>query len=606
MPSTRHVPLVAALVLAGFALFAGGGAGDGSVAWLGAGALAVLLAALALQGLPGGLLRVLPLAALAAWCGVTIAWSTMPDRSWDYANRGLLYLLFALVGLTLAGERERLASGLAALLGAVAVWALAGLVFPGLNGDASRTARLMAPVGLWNQLALLGDFALPLALWLATRRRVAGTLLAYAWLVALVLTLSRGGLAVAAIVAIAWLALSREAVDGIATLVAAAVPAAVASGVALALPGVSSAGQPSHVRWHDGLLFGVVLLAGALVAVLLARAPRPAVTPTLRRAALAVAAVLVAAVVVVAALKAGSAWRQFTSATPVGNGGARVTTVGSNFRWPWWQQAWHAATVHPGGGTGAGTFELTNLLYRQSYLDTTTEPHELPLQFLSETGIPGLLLFLAAVGGLLVAVRRRRGHELALALVLPAWFLHGLVDIDWDFVAVSAPAFLVAGALVGRPAVRRVSPFAVLASAGVAFGVFVCLLLPWLGHRWDGQAQAQVGLNDARAASLARRARSADPLLVGPVLTQALAASSPAATYAYYREATRMQPDNPYTWRALGQFLLQYGCPRLALPALQRYTDLDDHAPPSQGADDKDAALAYVNSGKADPRKCGG
>ncbi len=164
MPSTRHVPLVAALVLAGFALFAGGGAGDGSVAWLGAGALAVLLAALALQGLPGGLLRVLPLAALAAWCGVTIAWSTMPDRSWDYANRGLLYLLFALVGLTLAGERERLASGLAALLGAVAVWALAGLVFPGLNGDASRTARLMAPVGLWNQLALLGDFALPLAL----------------------------------------------------------------------------------------------------------------------------------------------------------------------------------------------------------------------------------------------------------------------------------------------------------------------------------------------------------------------------------------------------------------------------------------------------------
>jgi O-antigen ligase len=606
MPPTRHVPLVAALVLAGFALFAGGGAGDGSVAWLGAGALAALLAALALQGVPGGAVRVVPLAALAAWCGVTIVWSTMPDRSWDYANRGLLYLLFALVGLTLAAERERLAYGLAALLAAVAVWALAGLVFPGLNGDASRTARLMAPVGLWNQLALLGDFALPLALWLAGRRRIAGTLLAYAWVVALVLTLSRGGLAVAAIVVVAWLALSGEAVDGIATLVAAVVPAAVASGVALALPGVTSAGQPSHVRWHDGLLFGVVLLAGALAAALLSRAPRPAVTPRLRRGALLVAALLVAAVVVVGALKAGSAWRQFTSATPVGNGGARVATVGSNFRWPWWQQAWHAASVHPAGGTGAGTFELTNLLYRQSYLDTTTEPHEQPLQFLSETGVPGLLLFLAATGALVVGLGRRRGHELALGLVLPAWFLHGLVDIDWDFVAVSAPAFLVAGALAGRPAVRRAPAFAVLAAAGAALGVFVCLLLPWFGHRWASQAQGQLGVNDARAATLARRARSADPLLLDPVFTQALASSSPAAAYGYYQEATRMQPDNPYTWRALGEFLFAYGCPRLSLPALQRYTDLDDHAQPSQGADDKDAALAYVNSGKADPKKCGG
>jgi hypothetical protein len=359
------------------------------------------------------------------------------------------------------------------------------------------------------------------------------------------------------------------------------------------------------VRWHDGLLFGAVLVAGGLAAALLARAPRPAVTPALRRAALAAAALLVAAAIVAGALKAGSAWRQFTSATPVANSGARVTDVGSNFRWPWWQQAWHAATVHPGGGTGAGTFELTNLLYRQSYLDTTTEPHQQPLQFLSETGVPGLLLFLAAIGALLAPLNRRRGHELALGLILPAWFLHGLVDIDWDFVAVSAPAFLVAGALVGRPAARRVSSFAVLASAGAAFAVFVCLLLPWLGHRWDGQAQAQLGVNDARAATLARRARAADPLLVGPVLTQAQAAEAPATTYAYYQEATRMQPDNPYTWRALGQFLFIYGCPRLAYPALQRYTDLDDHAQPDQGATQKDAALKYVNSGKRDPAKCG-
>src|SRR5207245_11089425 len=116
-------------------------------------------------------------------------------RSWDYADRGLVYLLFALLGLWLAGRTRELALGLCALLGLVAVWALASKVLPPLYdyGPPGAT-RLRAPVGLWNQLALLGAIALPLALWL---RRTAGTLLAYGWLVALVLTYSRGGLATA-------------------------------------------------------------------------------------------------------------------------------------------------------------------------------------------------------------------------------------------------------------------------------------------------------------------------------------------------------------------------------------------------------------------------
>src|SRR5512146_2686923 len=118
MRPIREAPLAAALVLAGFAFFAGGAAGYGSLPWLGAGALAAILASLAVAGVPGGAVRVLPLAALAAWCGVTIVWSTLPDRSWEYANRGLVYVLFALLGLWLADRRRELASGLAALLGA--------------------------------------------------------------------------------------------------------------------------------------------------------------------------------------------------------------------------------------------------------------------------------------------------------------------------------------------------------------------------------------------------------------------------------------------------------------------------------------------------------
>ena len=159
---------------------------------------------------------------LAAWLGLSIWWSTLPDRSWDYADRALVYLLFAALGLWLAPRTRELANGLCILLGAVVVWSLAGKVLPPVHDyGPPGLARLSAPVGLWNQLALLGAFALPLALW---RRRLAGTLLAYGWIVALLLTYSRGGILTAVVVVAAWLALTDERTESAATLVAAAVP----------------------------------------------------------------------------------------------------------------------------------------------------------------------------------------------------------------------------------------------------------------------------------------------------------------------------------------------------------------------------------------------
>ena len=170
--------------------------------------LLAILAASVVLGAPAGVVALLPLAALTAWLAVSIAWSTLPDRSWDYANRSFVYLLFAVLGLWLAPRTRALALGLAALLGLVAGWALLGKVIPTLfDYGPPGVTRLRAPVGLWNQLALLGAFALPLALW---RRRLEGTLLAYLWLVALVLTGSRGGLAVAAVVVARLVRASRR------------------------------------------------------------------------------------------------------------------------------------------------------------------------------------------------------------------------------------------------------------------------------------------------------------------------------------------------------------------------------------------------------------
>jgi hypothetical protein len=592
MPVIRDLPLAASLTLVGLALFFGGGGDDGSLWWLGAGAAIAIVVLGAVRGVPRGWLSLAPLAGLVVWLAASISWSWLPARSWNYADRGLVYLLFATLGLWLTGRTRGLALGLSALLGAVAVWALLGKVVPPVyDYGAPGVARLRGPVGLWNQLALLGDFALPLALW---RKRRSGTLLAFVWLVALVLTYSRGGLATAALVVTAYLLFSDDRWESAATLLAAAVPAALVVGVAFALPGVTSDGQSDATRWRDGLIFGAVLLAGAGAAAALAGAPRPRNTPALRRALVAAGVLALAAVAVVGVLKAGS----FGSGTSVGNGGARFGSGASNFRTVWWHQAWRGWQGDKLTGTGGGTFHLTNLRFRSSYLDETTEPHSLPLQFLSETGVIGLALLVAACAFLLRGSLRRHGPELALALVLPAYLVHSLIDIDWDFAAASVPAFLVAGALVGREPFRRVPFFATLAAAGVAALVIGVLVLPWLGDRWSTDA---LGASPARAVTLAQRAESVDPLLVEPLWAKALAAeqrSRVQLAFDYYTQAVRRQPKNPQTWLLTGRFAFAQGCYQTAYTYLEKYTELDNKARPSAGADEYNAALRKVNAGK--------
>jgi O-antigen ligase len=584
MRAIRELPLAAPLLLVAAALFFGGGPGNASLPWLGGGAAAATVVLLALRGVPGGAASLLPFAALALWVALSIAWSELPDRSWDYANRTLVYLLFAVLGLWLAERTRAFALGLSAVLGAVVVWSLAGKVLPFLYDDYSRIARLRSPVGLWNQLALVADFALPLALWLRGRR---GTLLAYGWLVALVLTYSRGGLITGVLVVAAWFFLDDERYESARTLVAAALPAAAVTGLAFALPGITSDGQSSHARWRDGIVFGVLLVAGALAAVALRSVRLPRVSPRVPAALVVVALVLLGLVFV---LRGGGS-------NLVGNGRGHIASTSSNFRLTWWKQAlqgWEHAKL---AGTGAGTFHVTNLRYRNTYLDETTEPHDVPLQFLSETGAVGLVLLVVAAGALLRATGRRRGHELALALLLPAYLVHSLVDVDWDFAAVSVPAFVAAGAVAAQPVARRVSAFAVLAAAGAALLAFTVLLLPWLGERWSGAAEVAA---PARAVQLANRARAVDPLLVDPLWALAFAAEVRGdlrQALAYYEEATKKQPANPQTWLAAGQFALRHGCPRTAYPYLLQFVERDNKARPSEGADDYRRALRLVDSG---------
>lgn len=605
MRATRDLvsPLPVALALAAAALFLGGGSGTGSLPWIGGAAVAAAVAFVVTRGFPPGWTAFLPLAGLAAWCALSVVWSDAPDRSWEYANRTLVYLAFAVVGAYVPPRTRQLAVGFAALLGAVAVWALAGKVFPWLYEDYGRIARLRTPVGYWNGLALLGDIALPLGLWIALRRRIVGALLVYAWLVALALTFSRGGAIVAVLVVAAWIALSRAWVDGIATLVAAGIPAALVVAAAFALDGVTADGTSHATRVRDGLVFGSALVAGVGILAPLALLPRPAVTPALRRLALGTLAVAAAAVLVLGALHAGSWWDSFTasSVTQVSNDKNRFGSAGSNFRWVWWKEAWRGFEDAPLTGNGTGAFHLTNLRYRGTYLDQATEPHDLPLQFLSETGVVGCALFLLSAAALLRAgFRRRNGPELALSLAFPAYLVHGLIDIDWDFAAVTAPVLLVAGALAARPVPegrRAPSAFAVLTGAGVVLAVLTSLFTVWLGARWSAEASRSLS-RPAHAIALAKRARSVNPTAVDPLFTQALAEQlrgNEVGALQLLRRATRVQPANPQAWYLLGAFLADAGCPHAALPPLEKFTELN---PQDRGGALYNETLDRVNAGQ--------
>jgi hypothetical protein len=593
MRPIRELPLVASILLVGLALFFGGGPGDGSIPWLGGGALLAILACLALYGVPRGWPAVVPLVALAAWCAVSIDWSWLPDRSWDYANRTLVYALFATLGLFVAGRTRALANGLAAVLAAVIGWSLLGKVLPPVYdyGSPFVSARLQGPIGLWNQLALAADFALVLALW---RRGRSGTLLAYLALVALFLTYSRGGILTAVVVGGAWLLFGGAWLDSVATLLAAALPAGAAVGIAFALPGVTGTAQASHVRWRDGLVFGAVLLVGAAASLALERVRRPRDTAALRRGALAVAGLGLAAgiaVLVVHGIGSGT----------VSNNGGRVFSTSSNFRFTWWHQAWRGFEHHALLGTGAGSFNLVNALYRSTFLDETTEPHNLPLQFLQETGLVGFVLLVLALAALLRPGWRRSGHELALALLLPAFVVHSLVDVDWDFLAVAAPAFLAAGAIAGRPAESRVSAFAFFPAVGIAVLAFVVLLLPWLGKRWADDAYFR-SITTARGVdALANRAHSVDPLLLEPYWAHAQAAylrGENSLAFAWYVQAVKRQPHNWRTWNTAGEYAFNLQCYGRAYDYLEKFTELNQKAQPSAGGDDYNAALKKVNLGE--------
>jgi hypothetical protein len=154
-------------------------------------------------------------------------------------------------------------------------------------------------------------------------------------------------------------------------------------------------------------------------------------------------------------------------------------------------------------------------------------------------------------------VRRRLRDDAAVALAICAlaYGVHVLVDIGYDFVAVSAPFFAIVGVLLAdgtRPIARR-EPVWAFGALLLAAAVVLSFASPYIAQRKVDQAVA------SENPDLAAQAHSWNPVSIVPLETEAALEQGlghKLQALQLYREAVDTQPDNPEAWVELGLFQL--------------------------------------------------
>jgi hypothetical protein len=639
---TPAVLLAGLLAAVAYAAFAGGAVALSDELWLQVGlALLAILAAAAWLG-PGALrpaaspyaiAGLLLLVVFAAWIGASLLWSVTPDRTWEAVNRVLGYALVVATAI-LAGSSapraiERVAAGFLVIATAVAVWALAGKLFPGVVDHATQISRLRAPLEYWNALALLCVLAVPIAIRTATLRglharwRILALVALLLLLSCIGLTYSRGAVVALVVAVVVLTAVGGPRLPGLAVLALGLLAAAPVLAFAWSDETLSTNARPLGEQIDAGLQLGLVLaLAAALLAItgwwLLRLEQRASWSPVRSRQVwLTLAAVLLGlaagGVAVVATSERGlrgsieHAADSFTEVErdPIYDPG-RLLSTGSGNRWAWWSEAVGAASDEPVLGWGAGAFPVSRRLYREAPADVQ-QAHSVPLQWLADVGAVGLALGLAALALLFAAAAQRlrvlpspREYDLAGALLAgcAAWAAHALLDWDWDIPGVTLPVLLFLGVLGARRAADRpaaevlfeeprpVRPLALFCAGVLACAFIVSAVLPgWADRKADDALDAAGDRSPARLEAAARDAELAadlDPLAVRPLFAAAAVAEARGRLLEARRhllDAVERQPYSLEAWRRLTRVAVALADREGVQRASQRALELDPGDP---------------------------
>jgi len=574
------------------------------------------------------------LVGFAIWCGISLLWSVAPERTWAHVNRTISYALVILLAMTLASSVPRVVSRVAYgwLLVAVvcALYAVGGKIIPGVEllgidfNHAALASRLRAPLEYWNALGLVMVLAMPIALRLttdATRRdvtRLAALAAFFVLLICLCMTYSRGGILACFTAIVVVTVLGGQRLRGLAVVGLTILISIPVLGLAFNRPALKGINVPLDERVPDGIVLGLVT-AGCLVALLMAgwgmlhleqRTPWNQERTQLVWRGLAALAAILAVFTIGGILTAPDgpggwadrAWEKFsqTSKDEVSDP-SRLISSNSGNRWVWWKEAAGAWSDKPLHGWGAGSFTVTHKMYRDVELGVT-QPHNMPLQFLAETGIVGALLVSGAIGFLLFcaldrlrAMPRGRERDLGAALIAGAvaWLVHGLVDWDWDIPGVTVPVLIFLGVLAAAPWQPRGTAPALrsatgtrglaLALACVCLGLIVVSAgLPMVADQKASAAQAvskDAGPGELQdAAANADLAARLDPTAVRPLLAAAALAEGRDRLLQARRfllDAADRQPYNSTVWYRLLELALKMADRPGANAAARRLLELD-------------------------------
>lgn len=452
--------------------------GFGAVLVLAVAAVASALAPRPLAGLaPRGLVVIGLLALLATVTLASASWSGAAGRASVAFDRVLLYLAVLALFACLPRTAERFRWVLRFVLAGAAAVALIGLVsrlLPGAwpTGPGLVSDRLAYPITYWNSFAMLVGIAAILAGHHAADERepgwirVAAAALLPALAATLLLTFSRGAIAVTVVGIVVYALAARP--RGLPGAAVAALPATAVALVATSAATLVHDGTPltpaalSQAHELTWILAACVAGAAILRAATLPLDARLAAVEVSARAARRAWAIGTGAVAVLAVgfLLAGGAStvrhqydRAVNAVDSSGGKSARLFNLGSDGRQPLWETAEHSFSAAPAAGNGAGTFQLA--WQRRDGRPDRFYAYSLYLETAAELGLVGLVLLvgtlLAILVGAAVLIRGpdRAAYAAGFALIL-AWALHAGLDIDWQTPAICVPVFALGGLALAR------------------------------------------------------------------------------------------------------------------------------------------------------------
>jgi MFS family permease len=649
------VPLILGAALAGVAFGAEGGTEltrtsvTGVLMVLASGAV---VAAAFLWGRAGtihGMTTLLMFALLAFLTAVSILWSIVPELSYVEAGRTFSYL--AVFAAAVAGAKVAPRAAPQLLIGLLiaaivpVAYALASRVWPGALAENEVSNRLGQPFDYWNAVGCVAAMAVPITLWLGSRRSgpAIARVLAYPSMgvsvLAILLTQSRGAAAAAAVGAVVWFALVPLRLRSLPVLV---LPLIAASGVAawaLTKDPFTKSLQPLSAKEAVAGDFGALLLLLVVLLVLVGAAVEVVVehrAPSARlRRRVGVAAVALACLVPLGAFTSvafsergiGDRIHELTSETKVApkEGGGRVFAASSS-RGKYWREAYRVFKDRPLKGVGAGAFEKARLRHRTDQ-SVTQHAHGWIPQTMADFGVIGLLiatlLMLAWVFAALSATglvprrfMRREGDDeppprrdwdaerialVTLALVPVVYGAQALLDWTWFIQEPTAMALIAAGFIAGhgpfgadapaepaeRP--RRPDRFRI---AGAVAALGTALLLAWTIWQPEASDRATneaLALNDEHkfdaAIAKTRDAERLNPLTPDPLLVRAAidtTANRVEDAQQNLERAVIHFPGDPQTWYRLAAFELgTLDAPEQALETLKGALYLNPHSGPA-------------------------